>query len=135
MGLTNDIENALFKSMGEPEDKGNLPQLAVDIADAVINFLTKQTFTITEMKSILEVEEISTTGPLQGDVLTTVTTAAGGNVVMGKMKDYLFSEIENTLHDLSIGAIDSTVCYERLRNLGLSEEDIPNWMDIEYVNH
>ena len=42
MGLTNDIENALFKSMGEPEDKGNLPQLAVDIADAVINFLTKQ---------------------------------------------------------------------------------------------
>lgn len=54
---------------------------------------------------------------------------------MGKMKDYWFSEIENTLHDLSIGAIDSTVCYERLRNLGLSEEDIPNWMDIEYVNH
>ena len=56
-------------------------------------------------------------------------------LLMGKMKDYWFSEIENTLHDLSIGAIDSTVCYERLRNLGLSEEDIPNWMDIEYVNH
>ena len=87
MGLTNDIENALFKSMGEPEDKGNLPQLAVDIADAVINFLTKQTFTITEMKSILEVEEISTTGPLQAEVLPTVTTApdaTGGMVVQGK---------------------------------------------------
>ena len=87
MGLTNDIENALFKSMGEPEDKGNLPQLAVDIANAVIDFLTKQTFTIIEMKSILEVEEISTTGPLQADVLPNVTTApdaAGGMVVQGK---------------------------------------------------
>ena len=87
MGLRSDIEDALFKSMGEPEDKGNVPQLAEGIADAVINFLTKQTFTITEMKSILEVEEISTTGPLQADVLQTVTTApdaAGGMVVQGK---------------------------------------------------
>ena len=87
MGLRSDIEDALFKSMGEPETKGNLPQLAEDIADAVIDFLTKQTFTITEMKSILEVEEISTTGPLQANVLPTVITApdaTGGNVVQGK---------------------------------------------------
>ena len=84
MGLASDIEETLFKSMGEPEDRGNVPELAQGIADAIINFLTKQTFTITEMKSILEVEEISTTGPLQADVLPTVTTAAGGNVVQGK---------------------------------------------------
>ena len=84
MGLRSDIEDALFKSMGEPEDKGGVPQLAEDIANSVIDFLTKQTFTITEMKSILEVEEISTTGPLQADVQTTVTTATGGNVVRGK---------------------------------------------------
>ena len=87
MGLRSDIEDALFKSMGEPEDKGNLPQLAEDISNAVIDFLTKQTFTITEMKSILEVEEISTTGPLQANVLPTVITApdaAGGKVVQGK---------------------------------------------------
>ena len=86
MGLRSNIEDALFKSMGEPEDKGNVPQLAEDIADAVIDFLTKQTFTITEMKSILEVEEISTTGPLQADVLQTVTIVNGfgpGNVVQG----------------------------------------------------
>lgn len=56
-------------------------------------------------------------------------------LLMGKMKDYWFSEIESTLHDLSIGAIDSIVCYERLRNLGLSEEDIPNWMDTDDVNN
>ena len=83
MGLASDIEKVFLKTMGEPEDKGNVPEMAQGLANAVIDFLTKQTFTITEMKSILEVEEISTTGPLQGDVLTTVTTAAGGNVVMG----------------------------------------------------
>ena len=83
MGLASDIEKVFLKTMGEPEDKGNVPEMAQGLANAVIDFLTKQTFTITEMKSVLEVEEISTTGPLQGDVLTTVTTAAGGNVVMG----------------------------------------------------
>ena len=61
--------------------------MAEGLANALIDFLTKQTFTITEMKSILEVEEISTTGPLQADVLPNVTTApdaAGGMVVQGK---------------------------------------------------
>ena len=84
MGLASDIEQAFLDTMGNPEEVGNVPELAQGIADAVINFLTKQTFTITEMKSVLEVEEISTTGPLQADVSTTVTTAAGGNVVQGK---------------------------------------------------
>ena len=84
MGLTSDIEKVFLDSAGNPEDPGNIPQMAQGLANAVIDFLTKQTFTITEMKSILEVEEISTTGPLQADVLPTVTTVAGGNVVQGK---------------------------------------------------
>ena len=89
MGLTSDIYDTMKISMESDTTLGdaqanNLYNTAEGIANAVIDFLTKQTFTITEMKSILEVEEISTTGPLQGDVLTTVTTAAGGNVVMGK---------------------------------------------------
>ena len=89
MGLTDDIYNAMKTSMESDVDldqiqDNNLHNTAEGIADAVIGFLTKQTFTITEMKSVLEVEEISTTGPLQADVLPTVTTVAGGNVVMGK---------------------------------------------------
>ena len=84
MGLASDIEQVFLDTMGNPEDKGNVPELAQGISNAIIDFLTKQTFTITELKSILEVEEISTTGPLQADVLQTVTTAAGGNVVQGK---------------------------------------------------
>ena len=88
MGLTNDIYEAMKTSMESDTEldgiqDNNLYNTAEGIANAVIDFLTKQTFTITEMKSILEVEEISTTGPLQADVLQTVTTAVGGNVVMG----------------------------------------------------
>ena len=91
MGLTNDIYDVMKTSMEsntELDDvqTNNLYNVSEGIANAVIDFLTKQTFTITEMKSILEVEEISTTGPLQADVLTnvTITNAAGlGNVVNG----------------------------------------------------
>ena len=89
MGLTDDIYNVMKTSMESDTEldnvqDNNLFNVAEGIANAVIDFLQKQTFTITEMKSILEVEEISTTGPLQADVLPTVTTAAGGNVVQGK---------------------------------------------------
>ena len=89
MGLSNDIYEVMKTSMEsdvelDDAQDNNLYNTAEGIANAVIDFLTKQTFTITEMKSILEVEEISTTGPLQADVLPTVITAAGGNVVQGK---------------------------------------------------
>ena len=89
MGLTDDIYEAMKTSMEsevELDDvqDNNLYNTSEGIANAVIDFLTKQTFTITEMKSVLEVEEISTTGPLQADVLPTVTTAFGGNVAKGK---------------------------------------------------
>ena len=89
MGLTSDIYDTMKISMEsdttlDDAQANNLYNTAEGIANAVIDFLTKQTFTITEMKSILEVEEISTTGPLQADVLQTVATATGGNVVQGK---------------------------------------------------
>ena len=89
MGLTDDIYDVMKTSMESDTElddvqANNLFNVSEGIANAVIDFLTKQTFTITEMKSILEVEEISTTGPLQADVLPTVTTVAGGNVVQGK---------------------------------------------------
>ena len=91
MGLTDDIYEVMKDSMESNTEldniqSDNLSNIAEGIANAVIDFLTKQTFTITEMKSILEVEEISTTGPLQADVLQTVTIANGfgpGNVVNG----------------------------------------------------
>ena len=73
MGLKSDIKEAFLTSMGNPEDEGNTEQIARDISQAIITFLTKQTFTITEMKAILEVEELKTSGPLQADVLNSVS--------------------------------------------------------------
>ena len=89
MGLTDDIYDVMKTSMESDTElddvqANNLFNVSEGIANAVIDFLTKQTFTITEMKSILKVEEISTTGPLQADVQITVATATGGNVVQGK---------------------------------------------------
>ena len=95
MGLANDIYEVMKDSMEVGMESGtemdsnqskNLHSMSEGIANAVIDFLTKQTFTITEMKSILEVEELSTTGPIQGDVLPTVTIVNGfgpGTVVNG----------------------------------------------------
>ena len=83
MGLKDDIKSAFLTSMGNPKDEdgnpieGNIEQLSKDLTDAVIDFLTKQTFTITEMKAVLEVEKMTTTGPYQSDVLPTVMVGAG----------------------------------------------------------
>ena len=84
MGLTKNIEDALMKSLGgnisSDAGKGNIPELAKDIADAVIDFIQQQTFTITEMKAILEVEKMSTLGPLTADVLPSVTTVVAPGI-------------------------------------------------------
>ena len=89
MSLTTDIENAFLKSMGRgaEDDKGNVPELAKDLSKAIVDFLKKQTFTITELKAPLQVEQIQINYGLQGDVLSsvTVTTSGGpGNVSIGK---------------------------------------------------
>jgi len=79
MGLKLDIKNAFLDSMGNPEDEGNIDKLADDLTEAIITFLTKQTFTITEMKATLEVEELKTTTPVFADVLPSVSTTGIGN--------------------------------------------------------
>ena len=76
MGLTADIEKAFLKSIDVEEDspnKGKIPQLSKDLSKAIITFLQLQTFTITELKAFLEVEEISTNDTLQADILDRVT--------------------------------------------------------------
>ena len=53
MGLKSDIKETILNSMGNPEDEGNVDDLAQGLTDAIINFLTKQTFTITEIRNNL----------------------------------------------------------------------------------
>ena len=73
MGLSKDIEDALMKSLGdnisEDVDRGNVPKMAKGIATAIIDFLQKQTFTIVDMKAVVQMEEIETAGPLSAHVL------------------------------------------------------------------
>jgi len=78
MGLKTDIENAFIESLGvNVEDKGNYPELAQKLTDAIIDFLQVQKFTITQMKSILEVESITTTGDLSADIKSSVKVNKG----------------------------------------------------------
>ena len=72
MGLKLDIENAFLKSVGDPDNKGNFPQLAQDISDSIIKFLQAQEFTIMEMKAIVKLDELTTTGDLKANVESSV---------------------------------------------------------------
>ena len=68
-GLELRIKQAYYDSTGLSDDNpGNIPKLSKDMADAIIDFLTEQTFTITKMKASLEVEELKLGSPVDGDV-------------------------------------------------------------------
>tara|TARA_R100000664_G_scaffold16703_1_gene25522 strand:- start:141 stop:554 length:414 start_codon:yes stop_codon:yes gene_type:complete len=64
MGLKSNIKQTILNSMGNPEDEGNVDDLAQGLTDAIINFLTKQTFTITNMKASIQIENLRTTAPI-----------------------------------------------------------------------
>ena len=93
MGLKNDIQKALMKSLGpDAVGEGNVPEVAQDLTDAIIKFLKKQSFRITEMRAILELEKFQTSSDLQADVLTNVsvtttnitgTPSGGGGIIPG----------------------------------------------------
>ena len=74
MGLKTDIENAFVKTLGiDVDDKGNYPELAQNLTDAIVKFIQAQKFTITDMTAVLEVESITTTGDLSADIKNNVT--------------------------------------------------------------
>lgn len=78
MGLKSNLEQACIDNLGDDAvDSGNCSSLAKAQSDAIVDWITSQTFRITEMKAILEVEKITTTAPYQADVLPTVMVAPG----------------------------------------------------------
>ena len=93
MSLRTKIEDAFVEALGvDPENKGNIPKLADDLTEAIVEFLQKQTFTVTELESVLRVEEIKTTGTLPADVLDKVqvktkaitgSPSGGGGILPG----------------------------------------------------
>ena len=81
MGLKDNLEKACLDSLGDDAvDVGNCSKLATAQSEAIVDWITKQTFRVVEMKAILEVEKITTTAPYQADVLPTVLAAPGISV-------------------------------------------------------
>lgn len=76
MGLQSEIKDAFIKASGAEKysggDTGNVDKLADSITTAIIEFLKKQTWTITEMTSVLEVEKLETITNLSADILPKV---------------------------------------------------------------
>jgi len=85
MGLKNDIYTVFYDNLSDTgkenvvltdfqEDK--LDQLATGLTDAIINWIQKQEFQITEMEATVDIEEIKTAGPYTGDLTPGVTFGA-----------------------------------------------------------
>ena len=78
MGLKDNLEQACIDNLGgDAVNAGNCSSLAEAQTEAIVDWITKQTFRIVEMKAVLEVEKITTTAPYQADVLPTVMVAPG----------------------------------------------------------
>jgi len=85
MSLSADLEQVLFDNLSDNGEESieltsfqqeKVKQMATGMSDAIINWITEQTFTITEMKAMVEIEKLSTAGPIQTE-LPIVTAVAG----------------------------------------------------------
>jgi hypothetical protein len=84
MGLKSDIEAAFINSTlasdkGTKEHGGGdttkITELAQDLTDAIINWVTAQTFTITNMKASVELEDFICAAPGAIQILAGIPTA------------------------------------------------------------
>ena len=87
MGLSSDLEQVFIDNLSDAgtesvevdaQQQAKIRQLSQGISNAIINFLTKQTFTITEMKATVELDGLRTTGPITTEAQ--ITTAVAGSV-------------------------------------------------------
>ena len=74
----NSLEIGDFKL--EKEQQNNIKKLSKDLSDSIVKFIQDQTFNITEMKAILELETMNTSGPYKADVLPQVKVIPGQQV-------------------------------------------------------
>lgn len=76
--LQEDIKNIFIESIGADSDNlGNIPTMAEQLSQAIIEWLKKQTFRIKRMEATVELENFQLLTPLQGQVTTTVVGAVG----------------------------------------------------------
>ena len=81
ISLRKGCKDAALALLGQQEpEEGQMKGIdgfAEKMSEILIEWLTQQTFTITEMKAALRVDSIKTQGPLQGDVQPFVTVEPG----------------------------------------------------------
>jgi hypothetical protein len=99
MKLADDIATAFLKSMGNPEDQGNIPTLAKELEKAFVDFIQAQNFEITEMKAFTDIEQITTNNPvtLEGTISSDgTTTSTGGGTGLGVTPGSPLTTVVNT---------------------------------------
>ena len=77
MGLAKDLQNVFKNVMGFDDIEDDITkktiekkskQLGEEMSGAIIKWIKKQEFNITEMKAIVQLEKLNTTGDLSADV-------------------------------------------------------------------
>ena len=82
MGLKSEIYDVFYNNLSDTGDdsveltkfqEDKLDQLSKGLTEAIINFIQKQEFQITEMEATVDIEEIKTSGPYQADLNPSTT--------------------------------------------------------------
>ena len=127
MGLKDDIYKALEKNIGKEHIKNSsdgqskVDTLATDLRDAIINFITKQDFNITEMEAPINflAGEISTivTGPVAPPNATLLPGASGKNLAPIAS----IAQISETSNKISDGRVPGAVRTSKVKLLQVKE--------------
>jgi hypothetical protein len=100
MSLSADLEQVLLDNLSDNGEESieltsfqqkKVKQMANGMSDAIINWLTQQTFTITEMKAMVEIEKLSTAGPIQTEL--PIVTAVAGTAGTGAPGQSIFKSL------------------------------------------
>ena len=84
MSLTNNLYEAFKKASSSEEPGPELETLSEEVADAIVSWVTAQTFTVTELMASLEVEDLKSTAPLSINTIAPITGIpnTGGPVII-----------------------------------------------------
>ena len=128
MGLSSDLEQVFLNNLSDTgtdtqevdtQQEVKIRELSQGISDAIVSFLQKQTFTITDMKAAIQIENLSTTNPIIFNVAAP-TGIVGNPAVNGAPVQIPFeAPVALSKLDLGVGAqggLINTTAYAYLGN-------------------
>ena len=83
MSLTSELHDAFCKATLSEECGPEIDTLAEEVTEAIVKWITDQTFTITDMKASLELEDLKLTAPLNMMTIAPIIAPGptGGGIV------------------------------------------------------